>query len=198
MHRTLMIIHVPGYYMEQQSWRIALKRVKYLPTPPEPAELVGEHRPCQRANSLNLYSRRSTTRTLQINMHRTLMIIHVPGYYMEQQFWRIFPTLILTHPVPNISDNSRSGNNIQETVLASRFFFLALFYLRCCPTTSSQSSSPGATLYPKNIILSHIHHPSMVLGLEYDVIAQFYDTHGYITPSSDYARQVFGELEETG
>ncbi|GIX68393.1 hypothetical protein CEXT_263991 [Caerostris extrusa] len=28
-------------------------------------------------------------RTLQVNMHRTLMIIHVPGHYMEQQSWRM-------------------------------------------------------------------------------------------------------------
>lgn len=31
---------------------------------------------------------------------------------------------------------------------------------------------------------------------EYDVMAQFYGTHGYITPRGDYARQVLGELED--
>ncbi|GIX98742.1 hypothetical protein CEXT_334761 [Caerostris extrusa] len=54
-----------------------------------------------------------------------------------------------TIAIPNISDNSRSGNNIEEAVLAPRFFYLALFYLRCCPTPISNPSSPGATLYPE-------------------------------------------------
>ncbi|KAG8196633.1 hypothetical protein JTE90_006543 [Oedothorax gibbosus] len=38
--------------------------------------------------------------------------------------------------------------------------------------------------------------PLVLRPEEYDVMAQFYGTHGYITPRGDYARQVLGELED--